>query len=266
MKKLIAVLVLLFLASSYAQAGEVKSDLLYYLKDHPGASLTADGISYGLRLDSLMGSDAENTFSTDSELGMTLFWEGASGTALMLGDVRNNASGEDWATWYGMEHANPISTVNGDGFAANYGIGVMTNFTQTYVIESKFKSGDDMLGVGDAFFGLGDGFRCEGVECHRESMQEVGRGWLRVTEATDSFWAEEFFEIILSFGHESVDLVNDKLAEALGICLEQQACTDITNGTNDWLVQMKPVPVPAALPLLASGLLGFSVFSRRKAS
>lgn len=36
------------------------------------------------------------------------------------------------------------------------------------------------------------------------------------------------------------------------------------NGTtNDWLVQLTPVPIPAALPLLISGLLGFSFFSRR---
>ena len=35
-------------------------------------------------------------------------------------------------------------------------------------------------------------------------------------------------------------------------------------GSNDWLVQLTPVPVPAALPLLVSGLLGFSFFSRKK--
>tara|TARA_R110002049_G_scaffold45948_1_gene133679 strand:- start:55709 stop:56344 length:636 start_codon:yes stop_codon:yes gene_type:complete len=34
-------------------------------------------------------------------------------------------------------------------------------------------------------------------------------------------------------------------------------------GSNDWLVQLTPVPVPAALPLLVSGLLGFSLFSRK---
>ena len=39
----------------------------------------------------------------------------------------------------------------------------------------------------------------------------------------------------------------------------------IRYGTNDWLVQLTPVPVPAALPLLLSGLLGFSFFSRRRA-
>ena len=40
----------------------------------------------------------------------------------------------------------------------------------------------------------------------------------------------------------------------------------IIPGTNDWLVQLTPVPVPAALPLLLSGLFGFSFFSRRRAS
>ena len=40
----------------------------------------------------------------------------------------------------------------------------------------------------------------------------------------------------------------------------------IVTGSNDWLVQLTPVPVPAALPLLISGLLGFSFFSRRKAT
>ncbi|MDW3094069.1 MAG: PEP-CTERM sorting domain-containing protein [Gammaproteobacteria bacterium] len=34
--------------------------------------------------------------------------------------------------------------------------------------------------------------------------------------------------------------------------------------TNDWLVQLTPVPVPAALPLLISALMGFSFFSRRR--
>ena len=38
----------------------------------------------------------------------------------------------------------------------------------------------------------------------------------------------------------------------------------IIPGTNDWLVQLTPVPVPAALPLLVSGLFGFSFFSRRR--
>ena len=37
------------------------------------------------------------------------------------------------------------------------------------------------------------------------------------------------------------------------------------DNTNDWLVKLTPVPVPAALPLLISGLLGFSFFSRKKA-
>lgn len=34
--------------------------------------------------------------------------------------------------------------------------------------------------------------------------------------------------------------------------------------TEDWLVTLTPVPVPAALPLLLSGILGFSFFSRKK--
>jgi hypothetical protein len=36
------------------------------------------------------------------------------------------------------------------------------------------------------------------------------------------------------------------------------------SGSNDFLVQLTPVPLPAALPLLLSGVLGFSVFSRKK--
>ena len=36
-------------------------------------------------------------------------------------------------------------------------------------------------------------------------------------------------------------------------------------GANDWLVQLTPVPIPAALPLLISGLLGFAFISRKKA-
>jgi hypothetical protein len=96
-------------------------------------------------------------------------------------------------------------------------------------------------------------------------MQEVGRGGLKVTEA-DKEWSGIFFDIVTdNAAHKSVEEVNELLEIALVGCLEGQSCTDITYGSNDWLVQMTPVPVPAALPLLASGLLGFSVFSRRKA-
>ena len=36
------------------------------------------------------------------------------------------------------------------------------------------------------------------------------------------------------------------------------------SSTDDWLVTLTPVPVPAALPLLISGILGFSIFSHRR--
>lgn len=36
------------------------------------------------------------------------------------------------------------------------------------------------------------------------------------------------------------------------------------NTTDDWLVTLTPVPVPAALPLLFSGLAGFAFIGRRK--
>lgn len=38
------------------------------------------------------------------------------------------------------------------------------------------------------------------------------------------------------------------------------------SSTDDWLVTLTPVPVPAALPLLLSGILGFSMFSNRRRS
>lgn len=49
----------------------------------------------------------------------------------------------------------------------------------------------------------------------------------------------------------------------LGVDTEGYGYYDYS-GSNDFLVQLTPVPLPAALPLLLTGVIGFSVFSRRK--
>lgn len=82
----------------------------------------------------------------------------------------------------------------------------------------------ESIASGIIFSALTDGHRCSGEPCIDGEDTAVARGWLEITIG--------------------------------GVSSAQ--------GSNDFLVQLTPVPLPAALPLLMSGILGFSVFSRRK--
>lgn len=84
-------------------------------------------------------------------------------------------------------------------------------------------------GSGNVFRADNSGHRCNG---HDECGPLVARGWL-LPKAGD-FEKDDYGKVFY--------------------------------GTNDWLVQLTPVPVPAALPLLISGLLGFSLISRKRKS
>ena len=81
----------------------------------------------------------------------------------------------------------------------------------------------------------------------------------------------------LTNGMTVFDLTGEKagdyvfLAFGDGYRLDNDTTTEVARGWlkpngggEDWLVTLTPVPVPAALPLLISGLLGFSIFSRSR--
>lgn len=84
-------------------------------------------------------------------------------------------------------------------------------------------------GSGNVFKADDSGHRCGG---HDDCGPLIARGWLlpKVGDFEKDYYGKDF------------------------------------HGTNDWLVQLTPVPVPAALPLLISGLLGFSLLARKRRS
>ena len=222
-----AFLLLLSLVVASAHASIVEQDVPYILSDHPDAVLTdldlTNPITYGLRLDSLGGTNAENTFSTEQDGAfVTLLWSGTQVT--IQGQVSRNSDNSLWDVSYILEGVTATAT----GFevlasGGGSGSGMISNETGTKEFELFGKAADDVI-----FTALGDGHRCgdprSGVEC---TTDRIGRGWLKVFKDKDYYKK------------------------------------DITHGTNDWLVQLTPVPVPAALPLMLSGLLGFAFFSRK---
>ena len=223
-----AFLFLISLVASSAHAAIVEQDVPYILSDHPDAALTdlglANPITYGLRLDSLGGSAAERTFSTTQDGAFVTLLW--SGTQVTIeGQVSRNSDNSLWDVSYILEGV----TATGTGFevlasGGGGGSGVISNDDNSFEFDLFGKAGNDVI-----FTALGDGHRCDdpqsGVEC---TTDRIGRGWLKVYEQKDSYKK------------------------------------DITHGYNDWLVQLTPVPVPAALPLMLSGLLGFAFFSRKK--
>ena len=271
-KKLIPFLILFFLSTSL-HAASVVSDLVYTMFDHPDGALTSPTIDYGLRVDSLAslsGGDGSNeaaTFSTQSTFGSYHYWDSASSTSFLFGDLTRNSDSSNWQVFYTSFN----TTGNMDGYTSATGIGLLTNGSDTYILTGKQNSS------GDAFIAQGDGHRCGSVDCLRapdDSWQEVARGWLYVFssplgDVSEYLLFDEVLAALLggTYADEAVDYLSglaDELKYFLRGCKYEYKCRDITRNTNDWLVQLQPVPIPAALPMLLSGLLGFSVFSRRR--
>ena len=243
----------------------------YKLFDHPYGNLTSDGpppVNYGLRLDSLGGTAAERTFSTQSDIGSYLYWnESDPAGAIIIGALTRNSDLSQWGVVYIMD-----ATASATGYTSTQGIGLLIGAGGLYGFTGM--QGDSGEQDGLSFIAQGDGHRLPG-----DNSSEVGRGWLNVydlgqflngpmveqemgmttTQMLAAVSAEDNWE-----SGDRRHYWKEKLKYLVGICHEYERKCNITDGANDWLVTMKPVPVPAALPLLGSALLGFSVFSRRK--
>ena len=263
MKKILSIIFLTFFVASFANAANVVPNLLYQLYDHPDGNL---GTNYGLRLDSINpgGSAASRTFSTQSTLGSYLFWneENPSGAAI-FGQLTRNSDLTEWLVIYVMD-----ATASATGYTSTVGAGLLWNGgNQLYGLLGK-QNGDGL-----SFIAQGDGHRLP------NNTDEVGRGWLKVFDL-GQFLPEPIMEeengmsmtqlLAAAVSDDMRDEQNrhswkERLKKLIFVCKKYEEKCDITKGTNDWLVTMQPVPVPAALPLLASGLLGFSVFARKKA-
>lgn len=267
MKKLLSILILFFFVVSFVHAANVVPNVPYKLYDHPDGVLTSMTVSYGLRLDSLGGSAEERTFSTQSDFGSYLYWnESDPAGAIIFGGLTRNSDSTQWGVVYIMD-----ATASATGYTSTQGIGLLFGAGGLYGFTGKQGMSGEADGL--SFLAQGDGHRLP------DSTSEVGRGWLNVydlgqflqqdmAEEEMGMTTTQMLSLISSEDNwESRDrryYWKEKLKYLVGICHEYEEECDITDGYNDWLVTMKPVPVPAALPLLGSALLGFSVFARRK--
>lgn len=219
-------ILLSFIVSS-AHSAMIVQETTYILSDHPDAALTdlMNDITYGLRLDSLGGSDAERTFSTTQDGALVkLLWSGS--TVTIEGKVSRNSDNSLWDVLYTLTDVT-AATGAFNGFEALLSEGAMGSGTLSDGSDTFILSGQADDGV--LFTALNDGHRCEAPTTSNEACttDAIGRGWLRVGQDKDDYYK------------------------------------DFTKGSNDWLVQLTPVPIPAALPLLLSGLLGFTFFARK---
>ena len=275
MKKILSILVLFFVAASMSHAAKVEPGVKYDLWDHPDAyySNNAPYVNYGARFDSLGGTPAQNTFSvTENKADMKLIWSKEPGVGLMYGLLSNNDTGNTWATGYLMnaEHTDK-------GFVSTKGIGLLYDIADKNLYLYTGKQNSD----GYSFIGQADNHRCgHRDDCKEKEHNKVGRGWMDLYQLKlhdhddddryeDMTMTQMMAMMVEPNGLERMmedDGWERRLKAILGACYdkENQKCMYLGDHTNDWLVQMKPVPVPAALPLLGSALLGFSVFSRRK--
>ena len=216
--------ILLSFVISSAHSAMVEQGTLYTLSDHPDSVLTSlPDITYGLRLDSLGGSAAERTFST-TQNGAFVTLLWSGNTVTIEGEVSRNSDDSLWNVLYTLTGITPVA---GSGLevllASGSGSGVISDGMNSFQLAGQANT------AGTIFSALGDGHRCEAPTTSGEACttDAIGRGWLRVGQDKDDYYK------------------------------------DFTKGSNDWLVQLTPVPIPAALPLFLSGLLGFSFFSRK---
>ena len=245
MKKLLLIF-LMFSMAAFAHAGQVLPNTPYTLLDHPDGNLTNPPlVTYGLRI-------GDDTWSVEQDgASASMIWDGV-GFASMGGTASFNADDTLWNFSYLMFNA----TASAGGFKSTSGSGVLSNGSTTYFLTGK-ASGD-----ATARF-LPDNHRCGSVDCVGEPMAIIGRGWWDVIKVENELPEVQPLVTLAieAMKSDEWDLYDRKMVEIYGKC-ESDGWNKCMKLHGDFLVQA--VPVPAALPLLGSALLGFSVFSRRK--
>ena len=235
MRRILLLLSIALVAFAFnAQAASVVPNQLYQLLDHPDGSLTnlPDGVSYGVRVDALGGSAANRTFSTEQDgASVTLFWDGATNIVTITGQVSNNRTNELFDLNYVLQPATTAAGPDGGFEVLSDSLGFSATGT--------LSNGDitiDLVGSNpnnnNIFRALGDNHRCGTAPCVSDL---VARGWI---------------DVVLNGEFNDVEF--------------DDAYFSRSQSVNDFLVQLQPVPIPAALPLLFSGMLGFSLFARKK--
>lgn len=203
----------------------------YTMDDHSGRSLT--NWEYGLRLDDL------SLFFTAQAGNANLVWDQGADKAFILGSINLDLPGAGIydGTWHVLFQMDTTDFTQGtfDGFYGNSVIGTIWNDISRY----------DMVGKSD------------GVS-HSVLRAPGYRG---ETRASYEGWVMDRGDCNTQFGFGLNALIPTRT------CASDSTFT----GTNDWLVGLtrnpsiisSPVPVPAALPMLAAGLGGLALFRRR---
>lgn len=230
MKKLIsaALGLIAFASASIVNAASIAPGT-YLLQNHPDGNQAPP--EYGLRLDGLTGSGVY-TFDFNSG-NMTLTWDDLAGTIHISGTAVGNQDGEIWTVDFTYD-TGITQVANGgaddivvDSTGHHVNFGTLSSSTHgNFDLRAHGKNN----GAGNTFI-FGD----EGGAGHRGFAGLSGWGWLdyRTSESIDSM-------------------------TPAGAWIGSD-----TSLTSDWL--FTAVPVPAAVWLFGSGLIGLVGFARRKA-
>ncbi len=202
----------------------------YVLSNHPDGAIQTP--LYGLRLDGLLGDPTkEFTFDFDhASSNMTLVWDGT--TIVIDGQA---FGGEDTGSGYGVgttdvwnihfEYTVGISTPGGEGGVDDL---VVTSDNMNFGTISSTTFGSFSLEEEADSGGLAFQLGDEAGAGHRGFAGISGWGWM----------------------NHGVDCVNNNCSHVVA---------------SDWLFTASPVPVPAAVWLFGSGLLGLVGVARRRA-
>ena len=204
----------------------------YVLSNHPAGGVAPP--LYGLRLDGLLGDPAkEYTFDFDhASSNMTLVWNGS--TIVIDGQA---FGGEDTGAGYGA------GTTDVWDIHFEYTVGISTPGGEGGV--------DDLVVISDNInFGTisstTSGFGSFSLE------DEAGDGGLAFQLGDEAGAGHRGFAGISGWGWMNH-----------GVDCEANDCSHVV--ASDWLFTASPVPVPAAVWLFGSGLLGLVGVARRRA-
>ncbi len=175
---------------------------------------------------------------------------------------------------YGLRLDDPIFSMAGSGGDGSNGAKTFSTTQETASVSLFWDNMGDMNDANDIVTITGQLSRNSD-----NSIWDVTYTLTDITSMTDGF-AAATASGTLSNGGDVFTLTGEQntsgyvfLALGDGHRLDNDTTSEVARGwllpngpTEDWLVTLTPVPVPAALPLLLSGVLGISLFSRKRKS